>query len=192
MSLFCSEANVGKHTQYEFDEFIAEAFGPKPDGKQDIWFFREPRTPIVTSPNAIVSRFPLINAGTWQDSQATDRNFVWARLQISEKVELWVVSVHLLSQNKTSTVRNKEVQELIGFLQSHVPTDAFLLIGGDFNTKSEKEQCMQTLNQSGVVFLPSNIRSTNPKVPTQTPTPNVTCTTTGFCRTVHCKTTLSR
>ena len=116
---------------------------------EDYVFMREEGMQI---PNGIISRFPIIESGTWDDPQLSNREFAWAHLRLPEKRDLWVVCVHLHSKGEAS--RTTETAALAGFIAQKVPKGALLLIGGDFNTRTTGEKCFKELAQ--VVVIPSN------------------------------------
>lgn len=101
------------------------------------------REETVGIPNGIISRFPIIQSGVWDDPVLDNREFVWAKLRLPNEKELWAVSLHLHTKSEQS--RNNQVVALISHIEKMVPKDALLLIGGDLNTKSEGESCFQEL-----------------------------------------------
>lgn len=103
-------------------------------------------------PNGIISRFPIIASGSWDDPVLDNREFAWAHLRLPEKRDLWVVSVHLHSKGESS--RATQAAALARLIREKVPKDAMLIIGGDLNTRSEREKCFAAL--SGVVVIPQN------------------------------------
>jgi endonuclease/exonuclease/phosphatase family metal-dependent hydrolase len=102
-------------------------------------FFVEPTGNI---PNGIVSRYPIIAAGSWDDTQVNDRGFAWAQIDLPGTNDLYVVSVHLLTAN--STVRNTEATNLKALIQANFPSNAWLIVGGDCNTDARSEACINT------------------------------------------------
>lgn len=96
-------------------------------------------------PNGVISRYPILASGEWDDSSVTNRDFAWARIDIPGSVDLYAVSVHLLTSS--STVRNTEAKQLVAYIKSKIPTAAYLVIGGDFNTGTKTEACYSTLAQ---------------------------------------------
>ncbi len=108
-------------------------------------FFRETGKNI---PNGVISRYPILQAGVWEDTLAPDREFVWARIDIPGSKDLWAISVHLLTRD--APTRNSEAQALRDLIQANVPAGDYLVIGGDFNTDSRGEACVSTLNSSVV------------------------------------------
>lgn len=94
-------------------------------------------------PNGIISRYPIVESGLWDDPVLDNREFVWARIRLPEKRDLWAVSVHLHSKGSTSRIT--EATALVKFVRSKVPADAWLVIGGDFNTRGDEEKCFGVL-----------------------------------------------
>ena len=101
-------------------------------------------------PNGIISRFPIAESGSWDDPVLGNREFAWAKIVLPEKAELWVVSVHLHSKREAS--RATQAAALVQFIRKEVPEKAMLLIGGDFNTRTEKETCLKEFGN--VVIIP--------------------------------------
>lgn len=102
-------------------------------------------------PNGIISRFPIIESGSWDDPVLNNREFAWARLRLTAGRDLWVVSLHLHSKGETS--RAMQAAALVKFITNKVPKDALLLIGGDLNTRSTGESCLKEL--AAVVVIPT-------------------------------------
>jgi endonuclease/exonuclease/phosphatase family metal-dependent hydrolase len=92
----------------------------------------------------VISRYPIIASGEWDDTQVSNRDFAWARIDIPGPTDLWVVSVHLLTTS--STVRNTEATNLVNFIKSKVPAGSFIAIGGDFNSDSRSEALFSTFS----------------------------------------------
>ena len=101
-------------------------------------------------PNGIISRFPIIESGSWDDPVLNNREFAWAHLRLPEKRDLWVVSLHLHSKGESS--RATQAAALAKFIKKNVPNDALLLVGGDLNTRSTGESCFKEL--AAVVVVP--------------------------------------
>jgi len=124
-------------------------------------FFVEPTGNI---PNGIISRYPILAAGSWDDTQVSDRGFAWAQIDLPGTNDLYVVSVHLLTAN--SGVRNTEATNLKALIQANILAsnpNAWIIIGGDCNTDARSEACISTfktfLSDSPV---PSDEVSTDP------------------------------
>ena len=103
-------------------------------------------------PNGIISRFPIIESGSWNDPVLDNREFAWAHLRLPEKTDLWVVSLHLHSKGEAS--RRTQAEALARFIAANVPKEAMLLIGGDLNTRTTHESCFKEL--ASVVVIPEN------------------------------------
>lgn len=116
------EMNFGENADQDLRDFVDEAFGP------DYYVFRETGAQI---PNAIVSRYPILASGQWSDSQVSNRDYAWARLDIPGDRELFAVSVHFSASS--GALRNAQAKQLASFLDKNLGND-FLVIGGDFNT----------------------------------------------------------
>lgn len=101
-------------------------------------------------PNGIISRFPVIESGTWDDPVLDNRDFAWARLRLPGGEDLWAVSVHLHSKSAGSRARQSTA--LVALLRERVPKDALLVVGGDLNTRQSGEPCFGILSE--VVTVP--------------------------------------
>ncbi len=103
-------------------------------------------------PNGIISRFPIAESGSWDDRELTNREFLWAKIRLPDGKDLWAVCVHLHSKGESS--RTTEAVALVKFIQGKIPAEALLLIGGDFNTRNDKEPCLKEFSK--VVVIPEN------------------------------------
>src|SRR5262249_50430386 len=122
---------------------VDAAFGP------EFSFFRQDG---VSIPNGVVSRFPIIASGVWDDPSAPDRDFVWAHVDLPGARDLWAVSVHLLTSN--ATTRAGEASVLVQNLTANVPATDYVAIAGDLNTGSRGEGALATLGQIVSVLGP--------------------------------------
>jgi endonuclease/exonuclease/phosphatase family metal-dependent hydrolase len=129
------EMNYGANSDAAMRAFVDQAFGP---GFQ---YYREGGAQI---PNGIVSRYPIVAAGEWDDPRVGNRDFAWARIDIPGPTDLYVVSVHLLTASPAE--RDLEAAVLVEKLQT-LPSDAYVVLGGDFNTRERIEPCVATLGQ---------------------------------------------
>ena len=116
----------------------------------DFAFFVEPRVGGI--PNGIVSRYPILASGAWVDASVPDRAFAWARIDVPGSIDLWAVSLHLLTTG--GTVRNSEAAQLVAYLASNVPKGDYLVVGGDLNTETDVEPALATLAGAVVVAPP--------------------------------------
>jgi endonuclease/exonuclease/phosphatase family metal-dependent hydrolase len=130
------EFNYGDNSATAIRQFVNTAFGTS------FSYYREGGAQI---PNGVISRWPIIASGEWDDTQVSNRDFAWARIDVPGPKDLWVVSVHLLTSS--SSVRNTEATNLVNFIKANIPTGDYLAIGGDFNTGSRSEACFSTFSQ---------------------------------------------
>jgi endonuclease/exonuclease/phosphatase family metal-dependent hydrolase len=130
------EFNYGDNSASAIRQFVNTAFGTS------FSYYREGGAQI---PNGVISRWPIIAAGEWDDTQVSNRDFAWARIDVPGPKDLWVVSVHLLTSS--SSVRNTEATNLVNFIKANVPAGDYLAIGGDFNTSSRSEAAFSTFSQ---------------------------------------------
>ncbi|HEX8697292.1 MAG TPA: lamin tail domain-containing protein [Myxococcaceae bacterium] len=137
------EFNYGDNSTTAIRNFVNTAFGTS------FSYYREAGAQI---PNGVISRWPIIAAGEWDDTQVTNRDFAWARIDVPGPKDLWVVSVHLLTSS--SSVRNTEAVNLVNFIKANVPATDYLVIGGDFNTSSRSEAAFSTFSQVVSVAAP--------------------------------------
>lgn len=128
------EFNYGNNSATDVGRWVAETFD------STFHWYREDGAQI---PNGVISRYPILEAGKWEDGQAPNREFAWARIDVPGPRDLWAISVHLLTRN--ASTRNTESNQLVGYIREHVPEDDFLVIGGDFNTDSHSEAAYKTL-----------------------------------------------
>ena len=129
------EFSYGNNTPASIRQMVDMAFGP------DFFYFRETG---ATLPNGIISRFPILAAGQWNDPETATRDFAWARIDIPGNIDLWAVSVHLLTDDIR---RNPQALDLVDYVRAMVPAGDYLSIGGDFNSDSRTEAALNTLSQ---------------------------------------------
>ncbi len=87
----------------------------------DFHVFREPGGQSI--PNGVVSRWPILESGEWDDAQVGDRDFAFARLDIPGDIDLWVVSVHLSTMAEKRRTQARNLVEPIGrFARCRPPT----------------------------------------------------------------------
>jgi len=95
-------------------------------------------------PNGVVSRWPIIASGEWDDPYVPDRDFAWATIDVPGPRNLHVVSVHLWSSGGASG-RNNEAIVLTNRMRSTFPAGDFIVLAGDLNTDSRTEAALSTL-----------------------------------------------
>ena len=136
------ELNVGDNSDASIGSFVEDTFTPG-------FFFHRGSGRI---PNGIISRFPIVDAGEWNDTRTTDREFTWAVIDAPGPVDVWVVSLHLLSN--TASNRNLQATELLQYVNANVPPNTHLVLAGDLNTDGRNETVVATLSASVVTAGP--------------------------------------
>ena len=94
-------------------------------------------------PNGIISRFPILAAGSWDDPEVNDRGFAWAQLDVPGSNDLYVVSVHLYNSGNASD-RNNEAIAVKNNIAANFPANAWVVVAGDFNTDTRSEAAVNT------------------------------------------------
>jgi endonuclease/exonuclease/phosphatase family metal-dependent hydrolase len=94
-------------------------------------------------PNGVISRFPIVESGEWDDPTQSNRDFVWAKIRLPNGKTLWAVSVHFYS--KKPAIREQEARELLARIAAHVPAEDLVVFGGDLNTRAREEGCLAVL-----------------------------------------------
>ena len=133
---YTSTNGLGVNTPAAFREMLDTAFGTS------FVYYREPFTGNGDIPNGIISRWPIVNSGSWTDTEVGNRGFAWAQIQLPGTNALYVVSVHLLTSSAGE--RSIEATELKTLIQSNFPTNAWVVLAGDFNTGSRTESTTMT------------------------------------------------
>lgn len=118
-------------------EFVDTAFGP------EFSYYREPGYDTGI-PNAIISRFPILAAGSWPSGQS-DRGFAWARLDAPGTNDLYVVSVHLTAGAAAAAVRFEQALLLLDDIEREIPEEALVVVGGNLNIQTRNEDALKVL-----------------------------------------------
>lgn len=129
------EFNYGNGSPEAIRSFVDATFGT------EYSYTRE--TGHAQIPNGVVSKYPIVTGGQWTDPQTATRSFAYARIDIPGDHDLWAISVHLLTSGASR--RSAQAQTIVSQIRAMVPAGDYLTIGGDFNTKSRTEGCVQTL-----------------------------------------------
>jgi endonuclease/exonuclease/phosphatase family metal-dependent hydrolase len=130
------EFNYSNNAASDFRFMVDTAFGT------NFVYFRESFTANGDLPNGIISRYPILNSGSWTDTEVANRGFAWAQIDLPGTNDLYVVSVHLLTSSAGE--RGIEATELKTLIQSNFPANAWVVLAGDFNTDSRTESGMTT------------------------------------------------
>lgn len=129
------EFNIGNNSEDEIAEWVETTFGSEFD------YYRERGAQI---PNGVISRYPIISSGEWNDSQVSNRDFAWAQIDIPGEQDLWAVSVHFLT--RSGSVRNTEANAVRRLVMENIPEGDYLVVGGDLNTRNAGEAALRTLD----------------------------------------------
>jgi endonuclease/exonuclease/phosphatase family metal-dependent hydrolase len=96
-------------------------------------------------PNGIVSRFPIVAHGQWEDPNVSNRNFAWATVQIPGAKPLHVVSAHLL--HNRSGRRIEQAQLLVDRVREHFPRGDYVVLCADLNVPSRNAETLFILRE---------------------------------------------
>lgn len=135
---YASTNGAGLNTTNALREMIDSVFGT------NFACFREPSPYSI--PNGIISRWPILAAGSWEDPDAgvNDRGFAWARIDMPGTNDLYVVSVHLKASGGDAGRRHAEALILQSLIQSNFPPQAFIVVAGDLNIDRADEAALTT------------------------------------------------
>ena len=112
---------------------VAAAFGP------GYYYMVEKGSPI---PNGVVSRWPIISSGQWEDTHIGNRDFAWAVIDIPGEKHLQAVSVHLKSRN--SGTQDNEARLVGEYVRARFDPGHYIVVGGDLNTASRDAAAIGT------------------------------------------------
>ena len=97
-------------------------------------------------PNGIVSRWPIVEYGEWDDTTLSDRDFVWAKIDLPGDKYLYAVSLHIKASSGYESQRTTETRMLTNYIaQAGWSTNDYLAIGGDFNLQTRTETALAVL-----------------------------------------------
>jgi endonuclease/exonuclease/phosphatase family metal-dependent hydrolase len=139
------EFNFNGNTPADFRSMVDTAFGT------NFVYYREPNSGY-SIPNGVISRYPIVNSGSWPDAEQSqpNRGFAWAQIDLPGTNDLYIVSVHLLTSS--ATARGNEATALKNLIQANFPAGAWIVVAGDFNTDARTEAAMVTFDS----FLSDN------------------------------------
>lgn len=96
-------------------------------------------------PNGVISRWPILAWGEWEDPQVSDREFVWATVGVPGGRPLHVVCVHLHSSGGSSS-RQLEATLLTNYMaQAGFHPSDYVALCGDLNIENRSEAALLTL-----------------------------------------------
>ena len=110
-------------------------------------YYVEPQTGCAL-PNGIISRWPIVATGQWDNVNTSGRDFAWASIRMPGVSTLHVVSVHFKAGDLTSEVdtRIQEARDLTNYIrQANFPTSDYFAICGDLNQPNRSELTLAIL-----------------------------------------------
>ncbi len=119
------EMNYVTNTPADYTAFATALVGTSHYGVDD---------PLLQIPNGVVSRWPILQSGYWDDPTLNNRELFWAEIDLPGPRDLFVVSVHLHSgepQDQTEAA-NVVVDGVLAHQQAN-PGLFYYIVGGDFN-----------------------------------------------------------
>lgn len=99
----------------------------------------------VRLPNGVISRYPILAHGEWDDPYVLNRRFFWATIAIPGPKPLHVVSVHLVQNH--SERRTPEARQLLKFIREKFPDGDYVALCGDFNIVGRNAEALEVLTQ---------------------------------------------
>lgn len=132
------EFNYSNNTESAIQNFINMAFGT------NYYYFRETNSEY-SLPNGVISRFPIIKAGSYDDLEIPDRGFCYAVIDIPGENELVVFSVHLKAGSDSAFRRASEILQLKSIISTNFINADFIVVAGDFNFYSQDEAGYRTI-----------------------------------------------
>ncbi|HUJ09991.1 MAG TPA: PKD domain-containing protein [Verrucomicrobiae bacterium] len=133
---YSSITSNGVNTPAAIREMVDRAFGT------NYFYFRENYTASGDIPNGVISRYPILSSGSFVDTQVANRGFAWAQIDLPGTNNLYIVSVHLLTSS--SGARATEASNLTTLIHANFPSNAWIIVAGDFNSDSRSEACVTT------------------------------------------------
>jgi hypothetical protein len=131
------EFNYSNNSPAQIRSFVDTAFGT------NFNYFRESGAGYDI-PNGVISRYPFIATGSWDDPQIPNRGFAWARIDLPGTNDLYVVSVHLKASSGDAGTRSLEATALKTLIQSNWPSTAWIVVAGDMNLQNRGEAALAT------------------------------------------------
>ncbi len=126
------EFNYKSNSSQDIQEFVTRTMG------EDAHYYRESESSDRIA-NGVLSRFPIVESGEWQDDVLGDRDFAWARIDIPGKRDLWAISVHMKSGKGDKAKRDKQARAIMAKIQEVIPAEDYVVLGGDSNASAKTE-----------------------------------------------------
>jgi len=132
------EFNYQQNTDSQLEAFVEDSFGAG-------FSFVEEEKSSGQLQNGVISRYPILQSGVWDDADMTNREFVWAQIDVPGEPHLWVVSVHFKASSGSEARRTGQATQLAAYINANVPATDYLVIGGDFNAQNRNETFLARL-----------------------------------------------
>ena len=132
------EFNYKQNTDSQLKSFVEDSFDA------GFSFVEEEKTSGQLQ-NGVISRYPILQSGVWDDTDMSNREFVWAQIDVPGEAHLWVVSVHFKASRGSEARRTGQATQLAGYINANVPAADFVVIGGDFNAQNRDEEFLTRL-----------------------------------------------
>ena len=132
------EFNYQQNTDSQLKSFVEDSFDA------GFSFVEEEKTSGQLQ-NGVISRYPILQSGVWDDTDMSNREFVWAQIDVPGEAHLWVVSVHFKASRGSEARRTGQATQLAGYINANVPAADFVVIGGDFNAQNRDEEFLTRL-----------------------------------------------
>lgn len=88
-------------------------------------------------PNGVVSRWPIVESGWWDDPNIGNRDLDWARIDLPGDKDLFAISVHLHTSPSSDQVTAAQVvARKVSEHRAANPGCCWYVVGGDFNGTS--------------------------------------------------------
>ncbi|MDB4400930.1 hypothetical protein N9Z85_05370 [Akkermansiaceae bacterium] len=132
------EFNYQQNTDSQLKTFVEDSFDA------GFSFVEEEKTSGQLQ-NGVISRYPILQSGVWDDADMSNREFVWAQIDVPGEAHLWVVSVHFKASRGSEARRTGQATQLVSYINANVPAADFVVIGGDFNAQNRDEEFLTRL-----------------------------------------------
>jgi endonuclease/exonuclease/phosphatase family metal-dependent hydrolase len=113
-------------------------------------YYSESPDPSCPMPNGIISRWPIVDSGTWNDPEVYNRDFAWASISVPGARPLHVVSVHLKAGSTSAdyTTRVAQARALTNLVANNFSSTNFVVLAGDLNLQMRSDPCMAILTNA--------------------------------------------
>lgn len=122
------EMNYGDNSTSDYNELAMDVVGTTYWAVDDSGF---------QIPNGVLSRWPITQSGWWDDPNLSNRELMWATIDIPGPVDIFAISVHLHTSPSADQVEAAQV--IVARVKTHRqqnPNRYLYVVGGDFNGTS--------------------------------------------------------